>query len=223
GRIRYESPAALRILGYTAEERVNHRMLEDVHPDDQERIRAIYRALLSRPGHIATQEARLRHRGGHWLEVECIAENLFADPKIRGMLVNVRDITLRKQQESRAEYLSRHDTLTSLPNRQTFLQHLGEALDAASAEGERLALLLVDLDRFKAINETYGPRCGDILLQEVARRLRRMVGEWKNPLVRMSAQTRGVNMEALKLLMFSEAFLGRYMARRCGRIEQMPT
>ncbi|MCK6511403.1 EAL domain-containing protein [Myxococcota bacterium] len=177
GRIRYESPAALRILGYTAEERVNHRMLEDVHPDDQERIRAIYRALLSRPGHIATQEARLRHRGGHWLEVECIAENLFADPKIRGMLVNVRDITLRKQQESRAEYLSRHDTLTSLPNRQTFLQHLGEALDAASAEGERLALLLVDLDRFKAINETYGPRCGDILLQEVARRLRRMVGE----------------------------------------------
>ncbi len=177
GKIRYESPAALRILGYTPEERVNHYVLKDVHPDDRERIRAVYRALLARPGHIATEEARFRHRSGHWVEVECIAENLFADPKIRGMLVNLRDVTLRKQQENRAEYLSRHDLLTSLPNRQTFLQHLGEVLDATFAEGERLALLLVDLDRFKAINETYGPRCGDILLQEVARRLRRMAGD----------------------------------------------
>ncbi|MCB9638527.1 MAG: EAL domain-containing protein [Myxococcales bacterium] len=177
GGVLYESPAVSKILGYPVESRIHHNMLDELHPDDRERIRAVYRALLARPGHVAVEEARFRHCKGHWVEMECVAENLFADPKIRGMLVNTRDVTRRKQQETRAEYLSRHDVLTSLPNRQTFLHHLGEALDHAQAEGECLALLLVDLDRFKAINETYGPRCGDILLQEVARRLRSMAGD----------------------------------------------
>jgi diguanylate cyclase (GGDEF)-like protein len=78
---------------------------------------------------------------------------------------------------ARIEHLAYHDTLTGLPNRNFLLQQLGAALDAARRRQSRLAVLFVDLDRFKAINDSLGYGCGDDALVAVARRLRQRLGE----------------------------------------------
>ena len=172
GILVYESPAFALALGLKREERLAKKLLHDIHPDDRAKIASAYTALLARPGHSIVEEIRYRHGDGSWVEMECVIKNLLHDPIIDGVLINARDISKRKAHEQQMDYLSRHDLLTALPHRQAFVQKLGEVLDQSLASKENLVLLLVDLDRFHLINETYGPRCGDLLLQEVAQRLR---------------------------------------------------
>jgi diguanylate cyclase (GGDEF)-like protein len=83
----------------------------------------------------------------------------------------VREITERRQAEARIQYLAYYDTLTALPNRQLFVRELRRAIGAARRAGRRVAILFIDLDRFKRINDTLGHAVGDALLQSVARRL----------------------------------------------------
>ena len=83
----------------------------------------------------------------------------------------LREITERRQAEARIRYLAYYDTLTALPNRQLFVRELRRAIGAAMRTGRRAAILFIDLDRFKRINDTLGHAVGDALLQSVARRL----------------------------------------------------
>lgn len=88
-----------------------------------------------------------------------------------GWVATYEDVTERKQHEERVAYLANHDTLTGLPNRARFQHDLDEALAESAITGRRVALLCLDLDRFKAINDTLGHYIGDLLLQEVAQRI----------------------------------------------------
>ncbi|WP_304623507.1 diguanylate cyclase, partial [Raoultella sp. 18098] len=81
------------------------------------------------------------------------------------------DITDRKRYEERIRFLAHHDVLTELPNRSLCVQRLQAGLDQAALSGERLAVLFIDLDRFKEVNDTLGHAAGDLLLQRVAQRL----------------------------------------------------
>ena len=87
------------------------------------------------------------------------------------------DITQRKQAEEQIRYRADHDALTGLPNRALFADRLGSALAVASRHGHRFALLAVDLDYFKAVNDRFGHLAGDALLVETAARLRACVRE----------------------------------------------
>jgi diguanylate cyclase (GGDEF)-like protein len=87
----------------------------------------------------------------------------------------VHDITERKHAEDKMHYLAMYDVLTGLPNRQLFHQQLEKAVARAHRGGERLAIMFIDLDRFKRINDTLGHATGDMLLREVAARLNRCV------------------------------------------------
>lgn len=89
----------------------------------------------------------------------------------------VRDISERKREAERIRYLAEHDSLTGLANRHALYEYLNACLTTARVTEEKVALLIMDLDRFKQINDTHGHACGDALLCEVAERLETLVGE----------------------------------------------
>jgi diguanylate cyclase (GGDEF)-like protein/PAS domain S-box-containing protein len=100
-----------------------------------------------------------------------------ADGSRRGMVLVGRDITERKQAAARIQHLAHHDSLTGLPNRVLFQERLKGAMAQAKRGGHRMALMFLDLDKFKDINDTLGHHVGDLLLKAVAKRLRRCVRE----------------------------------------------
>ncbi|MHA7964684.1 sensor domain-containing protein [Paenibacillus sp. CAU 1782] len=91
--------------------------------------------------------------------------------KVVEVVGSMLDITERKKAEEQIRYLAHYDSLTNLPNRTLFYQELSGVLEKAKVEKERIAIMFVDLDRFKNINDTFGHSTGDALLQAVARRL----------------------------------------------------
>lgn len=91
------------------------------------------------------------------------------------MVGSVTDITERRNHQEEMEFLAQHDALTGLPNRLLFSQHLHEALQAAQENSSQVAVLFIDLDRFKIINDTLGHRAGDQLLQMVTQRLKNVM------------------------------------------------
>ncbi len=101
--------------------------------------------------------------------------NLDGDP-IKVLWVT-EDVSQRKDMDARVRFLAHHDLLTGLPNRTLFQDRLQQALAAAKRMQSRVALLFIDLDRFKSVNDSFGHRAGDILLQTVAARLRKCVRE----------------------------------------------
>ena len=88
-----------------------------------------------------------------------------------GFLAIAYDITKRIEVRARVEFMANHDALTSLPNRATLMKHLDTSIARAVAEGTEVALLLLDLDHFKDVNDTFGHHVGDELLCQVAERL----------------------------------------------------
>jgi diguanylate cyclase (GGDEF)-like protein len=104
--------------------------------------------------------------------VEAISKNLLDDPNIGGVVVNYRDVTERKLFEERLRHQAFHDPLTDLPNRALFMDKLWHALDYMEHRGQPVAVLFMDLDNFKLINDSFGHEVGDLLLVSVAERLR---------------------------------------------------
>src|SRR4030081_3589939 len=95
----------------------------------------------------------------------------------RYLLSVSEDITERKQAEARIEHLAHHDTLTDLPNRTAFTEHLARAIEISRRGGESFAVLSLDLDRFKEVNDVFGHAVGDDLLREFSRMLRELAGD----------------------------------------------
>ena len=169
----------LEILGYSQNFLPDtHAWLELVHPDD----RAHYNRTVSE--HLKGRtpffycEYRVRAHSG---EYRWIASRGIAVRDARGiayqMAGSVTDVTERKRHEEQIAALARHDQLTGLANRFLLAERLAEALPAAREAGRQVALVFIDLDRFKDINDSLGHRLGDHLLQAVAERLRGGVRE----------------------------------------------
>jgi diguanylate cyclase (GGDEF)-like protein/PAS domain S-box-containing protein len=169
GGVRYHSESVRRVLGYDPGELVDGDPLTLVHPDDRERVARFVAEAALRPGVTAAETWRVRHRDGTWLHSETVAANLLEDPNVRGLVLNTRDVSDRKELEAQLVHQAFHDGLTGLANRTLFAERVEHAL-ARSGKGE-LAVLFIDLDDFKHVNDSLGHAAGDQLLVAVARRL----------------------------------------------------
>lgn len=163
----------LEILGYREDFLPDtHAWLTLVHPDDVDRYNAAVSAHLKGNTEIFYCEYRVRASDGsfHWIASRGIAVR---DRRGRAyqMVGSVTDISERRSYQETMEFLAQHDVLTGLPNRLLLAETLGSAITNADRRQARLAVLFIDLDRFKNINDTLGHRAGDQLLQSVAQRL----------------------------------------------------
>jgi diguanylate cyclase (GGDEF)-like protein/PAS domain S-box-containing protein len=145
--------------------------LQIVHPDDRDRYLATVNAAWERAGACTNEYRVIRHDGQvAWLSSH---GRTLADAKGRvyRMIGVSQDITERKRQEEEARFLAYHDTLTGLPNRRLLDDRLGQAVFLAQRRNARVAVMVVDLDRFKQVNDQMGHRAGDSVLREAAHRI----------------------------------------------------
>ncbi|HEV7811241.1 MAG TPA: sensor domain-containing diguanylate cyclase, partial [Candidatus Limnocylindrales bacterium] len=177
GRLAYMSPQINGILGYRPEELVDDPELwpSRIHPDDREAAIAAYEEHW-RSGRPLQAEYRMVARDGRevWVRDEAFAmpDDASGHQTSQGLLV---DITDRKRLESKLIHDALHDPLTGLANRVLLRDHLERALTRRGRSPGTVALLFVDLDDFKRVNDSYGHAAGDEILVRVAERLTRAI------------------------------------------------
>lgn len=167
-----------RLLGVRPDELIGSPFSAIVFEDDVERAcytldRAAHQECSAELRFDCANSETARH-----FEVQFMPVNLADDPRApvkvahSGIYVLARDISEKRRANERLAYLAYHDILTGLPNRELFRDRVGLSIIQARRSGMQLAIMFVDLDRFKLINDTYGHQQGDALLKEVAGRLR---------------------------------------------------
>lgn len=167
GVLLYASAAFERILGYPRDTLLGRRMFDLVHPDDRDATRQQVARLMQGLGDRHFRN-RYLHSAGHAVDLLWSAQWL---PEHGVRVAVAREISELRRAEQDLEHRANHDALTGLVNRRRLRELLEQALARAACSGDALALLYVDLDGFKAINDERGHDAGDRVLVEVARRL----------------------------------------------------
>ncbi|TFV89892.1 EAL domain-containing protein [Blastococcus sp. CT_GayMR16] len=171
--ISYQTPSITRLLGYSEDELIGTQLADLTHPEDRLSLVAARAEATAEARATTTSQLRLRHRDGSYRHVQSIHTNLLDDPDVRAVVVTTRDVTEQKQLEAQLQHNAFHDTLTGLANRALFADRLDHALARTDRLAAPVAVLFVDLDDFKAVNDGSGHTAGDDLLVAVADRLRR--------------------------------------------------
>jgi diguanylate cyclase (GGDEF)-like protein/PAS domain S-box-containing protein len=171
GTIAFASGSVTAQFGYPVEQVLGADGFSYFHPEDLPAVRAHWARALAHPGASLAGEARIRHADGSWRWIENTVSNRLQVPGIEAMVVNMVDVTDRKQAESVLQELARHDVLTGLLTRAPLIAAVDAGL--AQEQGAELALVVFDLDRFRVVNATHGHQVGDDVLTSVAARLRR--------------------------------------------------
>ncbi len=168
---------ALReMLGYSEEELLEKTSREITHPEDLEKSAERTRLVLENEAGSSHLEKRYMHADGHvvWvLSSVSLVQDSGGNPD--HFVALFQDVTERKALEERLEHQAFHDSLTDLPNRALFTDRLGHALSRLNRRKEPIAVLFVDLDNFKHVNDSLGHEAGDRLLVTAAKRLRKSV------------------------------------------------
>jgi diguanylate cyclase (GGDEF)-like protein/PAS domain S-box-containing protein len=168
----YQSPSIAGALGYTPEEVLGTPFDQLLLPGQNGRL---LRLLADGPsysgGEAEVIECSLRHRNGSTRQFEILHTNLLEDEAVRGIVLNGRDISERKAFEDQLEHQAFHDPVTALANRALFNERVRHALARTRREDSALAVIFLDIDDFKTINDSLGHAAGDRVLLEVAKRL----------------------------------------------------
>ncbi len=172
GIVAYVSPALRRVLGEPPEQAVGRPAIDVLRPDDRPTVERLVTQLIEDRSGSATVQLQVRHADGSCRWLEMVATSLLDDTSVSGIIANIRDITEAKLLQDRLRYDASHDSLTGLPNR-ALLNERAELFHESPAQpSDSKAVLLLDLDDFKAVNDILGHHMGDQLLVVVADRLR---------------------------------------------------
>lgn len=166
GTVTDANPPLCELLGYRREELVGRYVMDFVGDEERPKVERVMRE-----GQELRYESVLVHRNGERIAVELIARTFDFAGEILRMNV-VRDIREQVAAQARIRHLAEHDALTGLMNRAAFMERLQGAIQTAQADGHLLALLFIDLNDFKRVNDSLGHLEGDRVLVTVAERLR---------------------------------------------------
>jgi diguanylate cyclase (GGDEF)-like protein/PAS domain S-box-containing protein len=172
GRLEFASPAIETLLGYAPADVTDGPISAIVQAGELDRLLHLIQALADHPGRSQTLDLMpMHHRDG---SVRWVAATLTNPPGQwgDGVVLNIHDVTKQRELEEQLRHDALHDPLTGLWNRPAFAQYAEKACARAARDGSTLALLFIDLDGFKQVNDTLGHSLGDEVLVEFAKRLR---------------------------------------------------
>ena len=181
GCFTYISPSVKKMRGYTAAEAIHHSINEVLTPESaaiaQEALEHVFKAVKQgKPAPEFRGELEQRCKDGSTIWTDVTTTGIYnAENEFIGILGVTRDISQQKLVEARITHMAQHDPLTNLPNRALFSDRLQQALAHAQRDQNHLAVMFLDLDEFKPINDTFGHSVGDLLLQEAAKRMQSCV------------------------------------------------
>jgi diguanylate cyclase (GGDEF)-like protein/PAS domain S-box-containing protein len=170
GTLRFVSAACERTLGFKPDDLMGKNLLDVWSGPDRERLRELLKEIAATPYGTVGPVELVIERGSDRYVLEGVGSNLTADPAVSGLALNLRDISERKALEQQLRQMAFHDPLTLLANRTLFKDRVQHALVAAR-DSAPVAVLFLDLDNFKTINDSLGHDAGDRLLQAVAHRI----------------------------------------------------
>jgi diguanylate cyclase (GGDEF)-like protein/PAS domain S-box-containing protein len=168
----YQSPSIERVLGYAPEAIIGTRFDRLLVGGKETRLlHLLADGSVFGGGETQVVECSLTHSDGSQRDFEMLYTNLLDDDSVGGVVLNGRDISERKVFEHQLEHQAFHDPVTDLPNRALFNERVRHAVARARREEHGLAVIFVDLDDFKTVNDSLGHAAGDRVLNEVAKRL----------------------------------------------------
>lgn len=169
GLLNYVSPSSETILGFDPTNVAELSLERQVHPDDWPQLQQCFEQALIEPGRaLPVVHARVRDAAGGWRDMEGTYTAMIDVPGVKGVVLSLRDLTELKAAQSELHRLAFYDPLTGLANRQLFRDRLEHVIRRCKRSGQSAALMFLDLDGFKRINDTLGHDVGDELLSTAA-------------------------------------------------------
>ncbi|KMY54250.1 hypothetical protein AC623_10155 [Bacillus sp. FJAT-27231] len=175
GNYRYVSPSHSCLVGYDLDVLASGQLFQYVHERDRKQLSAKLDKLAAKKKISVQLEFRIRTIRNEYKYMETKISPIFKNGEIESFVLAMRDVTERKESEQMVYHLAYHDTLTDLPNRRLFMQQLRKEIERAKKTSSQFAVMFLDLDRFKFVNDSWGHETGDFILTEAARLIKKSV------------------------------------------------
>lgn len=185
GTLVFQSKAIEEVLGYGAKEKIGENYSNFIHTDDLPLIQRKFEEILQRPESTTMVEVRLKHNNGDWRDFKVTLTNLLNNSSVNGIVFNLHDIMKIKKQQNEVRYMAYHDYLTGLPNRRSFEDKLALEIRLANVDDRKFAIMFLNLDGFKYLNDSLGHEVGDLLLIKVAEKLKEKYSQYIEMIARI--------------------------------------
>ncbi|WP_338753306.1 EAL domain-containing protein [Bacillus sp. FJAT-52991] len=176
GRFHYLSPSHENLLGYDLANLQSHRFSDLIHHEDKEKVLTELKKVAQKKQTSAKLEFRFKKANGSYMDGETNLNPIYENAdSIQHFVLVTRNITDRKKSDELIHHLAYHDSLTNLPNRRYFMNLLYDEIEMVKKNGTSLAVLIIDLDHFKNVNDSGGHDKGDFVLVEAAMRIKNSI------------------------------------------------